>query len=174
MAHCPRQMFNIQLASKSPEDSRQIGLRIGQVCPPAQVIALEGALGAGKTCFAQGFAQGRGIQETISSPSYAIIQEYPGKAGRLIHMDWYRLHSSEEIEDLGIEEYFDGKSILLIEWAQKAPSLIPDNAWKIQIQVLDMGERIIKLEAGRTSPVFPELEQAVYPWIIRTESKKDG
>ncbi len=91
------------------------------------VVALTGDLGAGKTVFARGIAQALGIDGKVPSPTFTLINEYRGTIP-LYHMDLYRLNSIREIEDIGVDEYFYGDGICLIEWAEKLENLMPEDA----------------------------------------------
>ena len=99
---------------------------------PGTVIALHGDLGAGKTCFIQGYAAALGIDEPLTSPTYTLIGEYEGRLP-LHHIDLYRLSGPEEALGLGLEEYFDANGITAIEWAERAEGLLPPDMLHIQI-----------------------------------------
>jgi tRNA threonylcarbamoyladenosine biosynthesis protein TsaE len=100
------------------------------------VIALYGELGAGKTSLVKGIAQGLEIQEHVTSPTFTLIQEYQGKLP-MYHFDCYRLNSIEEFSQLGPDEYFFGKGVCLIEWAEKIEPLLPPNRISIRIDYID-------------------------------------
>ena len=133
----------------SPEDTRQAGLLLGTEAKKKDVFWLTGDLGVGKTIFSKGFAQGLLLEEEITSPTFTIVNEY--QEGRLpfYHFDVYRLKSSDEIYDLGFDEYIYGNGVCLIEWAEIVKDAIPDNAIWITIEKdLSKGEnyRIIKID----------------------------
>ena len=133
----------------SPEDTRQAGLLLGTEAKKKDVFCLTGDLGVGKTIFSKGFAQGLLLEEEITSPTFTIVNEY--QEGRLpfYHFDVYRLKSSDEIYDLGFDEYIYGNGVCLIEWAEIVKDAIPDNAIWITIEKdLSKGEnyRIIKID----------------------------
>ena len=116
-------------------------MRLGkQICrriPLNTVIALSGNLGCGKTTLVKGMAQALGIDpKKVNSPSYVLIKEYDVKGGKLFHLDLYRLDGVKEISLLGIEEYFNQKGLLVIEWAEKAKDLLPGEYLKIKIKEL--------------------------------------
>ena len=116
------------------EDTYEIGKKIGQEAVPGQVICLYGNLGVGKTVFTQGVAAGLGITEPVSSPTFTIVQVY--EEGRLpfYHFDVYRIGDIEEMEEIGYDDYFFGKGICLIEWAELIEELIPEGAISITIE----------------------------------------
>ena len=113
--------------TKSPVETIRIGKNIGSLLLPGDIVALVGELGTGKTQFIKGLAAGVGVGKStyISSPSFTLINEYVGKV-RFYHMDLFRLKSEKEAEELGLEEYFQGGGITAIEWADKIPSLLPE------------------------------------------------
>jgi len=121
--------------TKSPSETIRIGKNIGSVLLPGDVVALVGELGTGKTQFIKGLAAGVGVGKPtyISSPSFTLINEYAGKVP-FYHIDLFRLKSEKEAEELGLEEYFQGGGITAIEWADKIPSLLPQEILWIHIR----------------------------------------
>ena len=109
------------------------------------IIGLKGSLGAGKTTFTRGFARGLGIEDTITSPSYTLIQEYSGRLP-LYHMDLYRIADEEEFFLLGAEEMLYGKGVCLIEWFERVDSLLPDDLITMDIRIGDDQTRTMTLE----------------------------
>ncbi len=138
------------IISESPDETRQIAERLAERLEPGDVLTLTGDLGAGKTHFVQGLAHGLGFPGEVSSPTFAIIQEYHGGRLPLFHIDFYRLETLEEVEALGIEEeYLQTRGITAIEWAEKFPQILPVNRlWKVRLTIGN-GER---REVGLTSP----------------------
>lgn len=118
--------------TNTPEETWQLAADLADALEPGTVIALHGDLGAGKTCFIQGFAAALGIDEPITSPTYTLIGEYEGRLP-LHHIDLYRLSGPDEALGLGLEEYFDVNGITAIEWAERAEGLLPDDVLHIQI-----------------------------------------
>ena len=118
----------------SPEETWKLAAELADNLGPGTVIALHGDLGAGKTCFIQGYAAALGIAEPVTSPTYTIIGEYEGRLP-LHHIDLYRLSGPEEALGLGLEEYFDVNGITAIEWAERAEGLLPPDLLHIQIKV---------------------------------------
>jgi tRNA threonylcarbamoyladenosine biosynthesis protein TsaE len=114
------------------------------------VLALHGELGAGKTCLVRGLAHGLGLEESqVASPSFSLINEYHGEypgAVPLFHIDCYRLHLEEEIEELGLEEYMDGPGLTAIEWAERIGEL-PEDRLEITFEILGPTERRVRIEA---------------------------
>lgn len=124
------------LKSEESNITQQFAGLLGSVVTAGDVICLDGDLGAGKTTFTQGFARGLLVSKEyyVSSPSFAIMHEYPGRIP-LYHFDFYRLGSSEEIIDLGLEDFFYGNGVSVIEWSQKGIDNIPEDCLEIQIEI---------------------------------------
>ncbi|MCI8724098.1 MAG: tRNA (adenosine(37)-N6)-threonylcarbamoyltransferase complex ATPase subunit type 1 TsaE [Ruminococcus sp.] len=122
------------LESKSPEDTFQIGMRLGQLAKAGEVYTLTGDLGVGKTVFTQGFAKGLGIDEPVNSPTFTILQIYEGGRLPLYHFDVYRIGSVEEMDETGFEEYMTGEGVSLIEWADLIREILPGERTRIRIE----------------------------------------
>lgn len=122
------------IETKNARETYEVGEKIGRQARPGQVYTLVGDLGVGKTVFTQGVASGLGITEPVSSPTFTIIQEY--EEGRLpfYHFDVYRIGCIEEMDEIGYEDYFYGKGICLIEWANLIEEIIPEDAISITIE----------------------------------------
>jgi len=102
---------------------------------PGQTIALSGELGAGKSFLARALMRALGVQdEALPSPTFALIQTYDGKDCQVAHMDWYRLDDAGEIEMLGVRDYFEPPWITLIEWPERAPSILPPETIRIELK----------------------------------------
>jgi tRNA threonylcarbamoyladenosine biosynthesis protein TsaE len=120
--------------TQSASETIRIGKNIGSLLLPGDIVALVGELGAGKTQFIKGLAAGVGVGKPtyVSSPSFTLINEHLGKVP-FYHIDLFRLKSEKEAEELGLEEYFQGGGITAIEWADKIPSLLPEEILWINI-----------------------------------------
>lgn len=118
----------------SPEETFELGRKIGSEVKPGQVYTLNGDLGVGKTVFTQGIAKGLGIEEPVNSPTFTIVQVY--EEGRLpfYHFDVYRIGDVEEMEEIGYQDYFYGEGLCMIEWAELIEEIIPENAKSITIK----------------------------------------
>lgn len=122
------------LESKSPEDTFQIGMRLGKLAEAGEVYTLTGDLGVGKTVFTQGFAKGLGIEESVNSPTFTILQIYEDGRLPLYHFDVYRIGSVEEMEETGFEEYIMGDGVSLIEWADMIKEILPRKRTRVLIE----------------------------------------
>ncbi|MBP9024217.1 MAG: tRNA (adenosine(37)-N6)-threonylcarbamoyltransferase complex ATPase subunit type 1 TsaE [Spirochaetes bacterium] len=131
--------------SKNEDESRRIAFDLGKNAKPGEVYSVTGTLGAGKTLMAKEFARGLGISDDITSPTFTILEEYPGKIP-FYHFDLYRIESPEEIELMGFEDYFYGNGVSWIEWAEKCGYLLPEKHISVTIEIISDEERRITLE----------------------------
>src|SRR3989339_984824 len=118
--------------SRNAKETVELGRKIGKKLKANDVVCLTGTLGAGKTTLVQGIAAGLDVKDYVNSPTFIIINEHPGRLV-LYHIDLYRLEDGAEIEDLGLEEYFNAGGVCVIEWAEKLGDLLPKKAEKIGI-----------------------------------------
>ena len=140
---------NLVILTRSASETVRVGKTVGSHLLLGDVVALVGELGAGKTQFIKGLAAGAGIENSgyISSPSFTLIHEYPGKIP-FYHIDLFRLGGEEEAEELGLDDYFRGKGITAIEWADKIPFLLPEELLFISIVYIDKHVRYLEI-AGK-------------------------
>jgi len=115
-------------------DTRNFGIALAQKLNPGDIVALIGDLGTGKTTLTKSIAEGLGIRETITSPTFTIVQEYTEGRLPLYHFDVYRINDPEEMYELGYEEYFFGQGVCVVEWADLIAELIPENSITIRIE----------------------------------------
>ncbi len=120
--------------SYSPEDTFELGRRIGAECAPGQVYTLIGDLGVGKTVFTQGLAAGLEIREAVSSPTFTIVQVYDEGRMPFYHFDVYRIGDIEEMDEIGYEDMFYGDGVCLIEWANLIEEILPASYVQITIE----------------------------------------
>jgi tRNA threonylcarbamoyladenosine biosynthesis protein TsaE len=130
----------------SSGESRELGRALGRLLKAGDLIALYGDLGSGKTVLAQGISTGLGYDGYVSSPSFVIVNEYAGRVP-ILHVDLYRIHNPAEIEDLGYRELFFGDGVAIIEWAERAQELLPDERLDIRISIDAPDRRTITLDA---------------------------
>jgi tRNA threonylcarbamoyladenosine biosynthesis protein TsaE len=122
---------NVQLRTCSAKETQQVGKQISQLLTGGEIIALIGELGSGKTVFVRGLAEELGICETVHSPSFTIVNEYHGRL-TLYHLDFYRLQSEEEVWNLGWQDYLNNNGVLVIEWADRFPNVLPQERIEIR------------------------------------------
>ena len=137
-------MSELQFVSKSPEHTRSLGFIIGKYSQPGDVVLLSGDLGTGKTCLTQGIADGMGVEGYVRSPTFVLVTIHQGRIP-LYHMDLYRMDSSAEVIDLGLDEYLYGDGLSAIEWADKAIEVFPEPYLLIQLSHLDENARDVKV-----------------------------
>ena len=140
----------VEMESESAGQTFAFGFSIGKRAEDGDVFALSGELGSGKTCFTGGMARGLGVGEdyAITSPTFTLINEYPGRC-RLYHCDVYRLNASRDLEDLGFDEYLSGQGVLAIEWAEKISDALPPEAVSISFLYVDENRRKIRINGPR-------------------------
>lgn len=137
-----RYYMEFQYISNNTDETKEFAKKLASSLQPGDVIALEGDLGAGKTTFTKGLAEGLEITKNVNSPTFTIIKEYKGTMP-LYHMDVYRLENSDE--DLGFEEYFEGTGVTVVEWAHLIKDQLPPELLTIYLTHNNEGSRNIKL-----------------------------
>jgi tRNA threonylcarbamoyladenosine biosynthesis protein TsaE len=135
------------LKTHSPEETIQVGKHLALGLAPGDVIALSGELGSGKTCLTQGIAIGLGVPDhyAVTSPTFTLINEYPGDKLRLFHMDAYRLAGCGDLEDTGYDEYLVERGVMVIEWAERINPAIPSGALFIFMTYVEEWTRNIEI-----------------------------
>ncbi|CAI6037908.1 tRNA (adenosine(37)-N6)-threonylcarbamoyltransferase complex ATPase subunit type 1 TsaE [Cohnella sp. JJ-181] len=129
------------LELRSEADTVRLAEKLAGLCAPGVLIALDGDLGAGKTRFAKAFAAGLHVPGLVNSPTFTIIKEYEGGRLPLYHMDVYRL-TIEEADELGLEEYFEGDGVSLVEWASQIEPLLPPERLHIRLELTGAESRL--------------------------------
>lgn len=139
----------------SPEQTRSLGARLAKALRPGDVVLLLGDMGAGKSELSRGVARGLGIEGPVPSPTFTIMQAYDQGIWPLYHFDWYRLNSSQELYEMGLEEYLGGDGIALVEWPSQAPDAIPPTYLEITLTPGGCGEgrRIVLRSVGGFHPL---------------------
>ena len=123
-----------EYVTNGEEETEALGRRLGQVLQPGAVVAFTGDLGAGKTAFTRGLARGLGISERVTSPTFTIVNEYEGGRLPLFHFDMYRLGSSEELFDIGWEEYLARGGVCAVEWSENVADALEGDAVRVDIR----------------------------------------
>lgn len=139
--------MKIELVTNSANDTIEFGKSVARAVEKGAVISLVGDLGAGKTTFAKGVARGLGIMGNVTSPTFTILNEYVGEEKRLYHFDFYRIEDPDELVELGFEDYFpSADGLTIVEWAEKAPSVLPKKFYQITFEKIDDDKRKIVFE----------------------------
>lgn len=134
--------------SESDIETIEIGKRLGLTLSGGDVVALSGTLGSGKTWLTKGIGLGFDVDpgEVINSPSFSLVNEYEGRCF-LYHMDLYRLDSLSDIISIGLDDYFHDQSVVVIEWAERCPDLLPDGYIEVKIDILGDNKRSIEISS---------------------------
>jgi tRNA threonylcarbamoyladenosine biosynthesis protein TsaE len=130
----------LDIVSHSLAQTQRLGTRLGKLLRGGELLLLDGDLGTGKTTLTQGIAEGLGVQEVVSSPTFTLLKEYTGRLP-LYHFDLYRLEDPREVLDLGFEEYFESSGVCVVEWAQKAEALWPTEHLRIRLKMVSDTKR---------------------------------
>ena len=133
------------VTTRSEKETEALGERLAKCLRAGAVVALYGDLGAGKTAFVRGMARGLDIRESVSSPTFTIVNEYPGDPA-LFHFDMYRLKNAEELYGIGWEDYLDRNGICVTEWSERIEEALPEDAVRVTIERLGDSERSIRVE----------------------------
>jgi tRNA threonylcarbamoyladenosine biosynthesis protein TsaE len=154
----------LEFFSRSPEQTRRVGMRLGDILQTGDVICLQGDLGAGKTTLVQGLARGWGSLDPVSSPTFIIVNNYrrPDNA-QLFHMDAYRLDSAPEAAELDLDEMLV-RGPLLIEWPERVRAVLPENCLWISFEFVAEENRqlVIKASGARYDEILTELRQDLF------------
>ena len=137
----------MEFITNSPEETEKIGAALGNILPAGTILAYEGDLGAGKTAFTRGLARGLGCADTVTSPTYTIVNEYLSGRMPLFHFDMYRLGSSDDLFDIGWEDYLERGGICAVEWSENVADAM-ENAIRIRIEKTGDESRKITIEGG--------------------------
>jgi len=161
-------MESLKLNSHNPEQTQLLGSYLGELAQRADVFLLVGELGTGKTCLVQGIARGLDVKEYAFSPSFVILREYHGRLP-LYHIDFYRLDRIEEIDDLGLEEYFYGDGVCVVEWAEKGLQVVPRGNLFITIQYISASQTrrsiCLKPQGKRYCEMIEQLKKEKELWL---------
>jgi tRNA threonylcarbamoyladenosine biosynthesis protein TsaE len=142
---------DVVLLSRSPEETFRIGMIVADGLGAGDFVALTGEMGSGKTCLTQGIACGLGVSGdyAVTSPTFTLINEYPGRHLNLYHLDVYRLTGCADLAEMGYDEYLSGRGVMVVEWAEKVSEVVPDNALFVVMTYLDENQRKIEISGDR-------------------------
>jgi tRNA threonylcarbamoyladenosine biosynthesis protein TsaE len=157
----------LDFVSHSAAQTHRFGVRLGLLLQPGDIVCLEGELGAGKTCLAQGVGEGMGVVEPITSPTFTLIAEYypPSPAPPLYHIDVFRLDRAvREVMALGLDDYLLGDGVCLIEWADRITQALPDDRLWITLRHLDASKRglVVSATGTRFRELLRDFRQAAF------------
>ena len=131
----------------TPEETILMGTEFGATLKGGDVVALTGTLGSGKTCFVKGVCSALGVRAHVGSPTFTLINEYPGSSVNVAHIDLYRLSNGRELGELCLLEYFTADTICLIEWPELALAILPEDHYTVMFrQGLSAMERLISID----------------------------
>ncbi|MBD3349278.1 MAG: tRNA (adenosine(37)-N6)-threonylcarbamoyltransferase complex ATPase subunit type 1 TsaE [Candidatus Eisenbacteria bacterium] len=133
-------------STSSPEETRDLGRLLGSRLFAGAVVALRGELGTGKTVLVQGISAGLGFDGYVSSPSFVVVNEYDGRLP-IYHVDLYRMEGPDSVEGLGYRELFWSRGVALIEWAERAGGLLPDDRLDVAVESRDRTRRVFEFRA---------------------------
>ena len=137
----------MEFITHSPEQTEAVGQALGKILQPGTVLAYEGDLGAGKTAFTRGLARGLGAADTVTSPTYTIVNEYLSGRLPLFHFDMYRLASADDLWDIGWEDYLDRGGVCAVEWSENVAEAMED-AIRVRIEKTGEESRRIIITGG--------------------------
>ena len=137
----------MEFITNSPEETEKVGAALGKILTPGTVLAYRGDLGAGKTAFTRGLARGLGYAEPVTSPTYTIVNEYLGGRLPLFHFDMYRLASSDDLWDIGWDDYLERGGVCAVEWSENVDDAM-ENAVYVTIHKTGETSRRIVIEGG--------------------------
>ncbi|RLD00063.1 MAG: tRNA (adenosine(37)-N6)-threonylcarbamoyltransferase complex ATPase subunit type 1 TsaE [Chloroflexi bacterium] len=157
----------LEFVSRSPDQTQRLGARLGALLRGGDVVCLEGPLGAGKTCLAQGIGRGWGVSQPLVSPTFVLVREYARADGlvRLYHVDLYRISGAEETFGLGVDEFLgDARAICVVEWAERARALMPPEYLWIELDLVNQTRRAMCFTARgeRHTALLREFRRAAF------------
>ncbi|MGQ9809493.1 MAG: tRNA (adenosine(37)-N6)-threonylcarbamoyltransferase complex ATPase subunit type 1 TsaE [Armatimonadota bacterium] len=133
--------------TRSPDETEHFGRELASRLQPGDVVLLEGGLGAGKTVVVRGIVRGLDSTDHVSSPTFVLVHEYRGRYP-VAHADLYRLSGPADLEDLGLDEYLDGRFVVLVEWPERAEGTDwGRRTWRVRLECASAEERIIRVQA---------------------------
>jgi tRNA threonylcarbamoyladenosine biosynthesis protein TsaE len=153
----------LDFISHSEAQTRRLGARLGELFEGGEIVALQGELGTGKTCWVQGVGQGLQVDQYVTSPTFTLVNEYPGRL-TLFHIDLYRINQAVEALAFGLEDYLYGDGVCLIEWAERITEVLPPDCLWITFYYLDDTKRRITMRAdgGRYRQLLESFKHAAF------------
>ena len=133
--------------TKSENETKNVGVLLGEKLVGGEIIVFFGDLGAGKTAFTKGLCEGLGIEAEVTSPTFSLVNEYKGEKN-LCHFDMYRIETEEELESIGFYDYLNGENIVAIEWSENVLDFLPDWDYEVHIEKNGANERTVTIKGG--------------------------
>lgn len=143
--------INGEYISNSPEDTMRIAAKLAKTLHGGEVIAFVGGLGMGKTCFVSGLAEGLGFDGEVSSPTFALINEYTGGRLALYHFDMYRVEDWESLYSTGFFDYLESGGVIAVEWSENISGALPDNTVFVEFKRTGDSSRVITVTGCENS-----------------------
>jgi tRNA threonylcarbamoyladenosine biosynthesis protein TsaE len=139
----------LEFLSHSPEQTRRVGVRLGEMLHGGHLICLDGDLGSGKTTLTQGIARGWGALEPVTSPTFVLVNEYHRADSEVLyHVDAFRLATADEARAMGLAELLEESRVVVIEWPAHVVAILPDEHLRVQMSWVDDSRRALRFEAG--------------------------
>ena len=160
-----KSVADLDIVSHGVEQTRRLGAYLGRLLERGDSVLLEGDFGSGKTTFTQGVAKGMGIDSRyVNSPTFTLINEYKGGTLPLHHIDLYRLEGNEQLATLGLDEYFEGDGVTVVEWPSGAAPWLPDSRLMINFSYINDTKRTLRFYAlgERYTQLMDDLKQSAY------------
>ena len=136
-----------KFTTTEPAQTIALGEKIGRLLRGGEVIAYSGGLGVGKTTITRGISLGMGLGDEVTSPTFALVNEYAGRERSLCHFDMYRINGGLDLETTGFYDYLDGNNVLAVEWSENIADELPDDCIRINIERVDDNTRVITIDA---------------------------
>ncbi|MGB6976980.1 MAG: tRNA (adenosine(37)-N6)-threonylcarbamoyltransferase complex ATPase subunit type 1 TsaE [Gammaproteobacteria bacterium] len=150
---------SIEILTRDEAELRKVGATLAHACLPGTIVFLEGELGAGKTTLVRGFLNALGHQDSVKSPTYALVEPYHLPKHDIFHFDLYRLHKPETLEEIGIRDYMTPTAIFLIEWPDRGVGKLPTSDLICQIEFDTVGRKIfIQATTPKGQTVLQQIE----------------
>jgi tRNA threonylcarbamoyladenosine biosynthesis protein TsaE len=138
----------LDIISHSAEQTRRLGVRLGKVLQPGDIICLSGDLGAGKTVFSAGIGKGWGAKTRLTSPTFNLVHEHKRDDGqRLYHLDCYRLHGGQDADSVGLDDILDGRNVAILEWPEHIEDVLPKERLWVELRITEPNRRNFVFEA---------------------------
>jgi tRNA threonylcarbamoyladenosine biosynthesis protein TsaE len=156
---------SLDFVSHSPDQTRRLGVRLGELLKPGDLVFLAGDLGAGKTTFAQGIARGWGSLDPVTSPTFVLVNEYRrADEAHLYHFDAFRLDKPAEAVALGLTEILEEGGPLLVEWPERVQPVLPENGLWVRLRWVDDSRRALQLDAhgSRSEALLRQFRKAAF------------